>query len=109
MKIAQENTKARTSALSLPRFEMTFDETTILGRVAAAMSQRYEQIQPVDDDWLEQLAAAALVQVAAEMVKERNVNGRTFAQVALAFLREGAKIRPFPEAWRPRSGAGPAE
>jgi hypothetical protein len=88
---------------------MTFDETTILGRVAAAMNQRYEQIQPVDDDWLNQLAAAALVQVAAEMMRERGENGRTFAQVALAFLQEGQKIRPFPEAWRPRSGAGPAE
>jgi hypothetical protein len=88
---------------------MTLDETTILGRVAAAMSRRYEQIQPVDNDWLEQLAAAALVQVAAEMVTERGENGRTFAQVVLAFLQEAEKIRPFPEPWRPRSGAGPAE
>ena len=87
---------------------MTFDETTILGRVAAAMSQRYEQIQPVDDDWLEQLAAAALVQVAAEMVRERDL-GQSFARASWVLLQEAEKIRPFPEAWRPRSGAGPAE
>lgn len=43
------------------------DLTTVCGRLTNALEERYENTGPFDDDWIELLARAALMHLAAEL------------------------------------------
>jgi hypothetical protein len=84
---------------------------TLLGRTSAALDERYEEIQPVDDDWLDQLASAALEHLAAEittMIEQSGEHPPTAADIARLFLHASQGVAAFPPRWRPGGGGSAA-
>ena len=80
---------------------------TLLGRTATALEDRYELIQPVDDDWLDQLASAALEHLAAEittMIEQSPERPPTAEDLARLFLHASQGVASFPLPWRPGGG-----
>ena len=84
---------------------------TLLGRTATALEDRYEVIQPADDDWLDQLASAALEHLAAEitaMIEQSPEHPPTAADIARLFLHASQGVAAFPPPWRPGGGGAAA-
>ncbi len=78
---------------------------TLLKRVTKALDDRYEVMGPLDDDWMEQLAAAALEHLAAELATTSH--GVPVAELARWFMQESQGVVPLmPPAWRPGPPAG---
>ncbi len=87
------------------------NNNTLLGRTATALEERYEVIQPVDDDWLDQLASAALEHLAAEitaMIEQGTEHPPTAADIARVFLHASQGVAALPPPWRPGGGRAAA-
>jgi hypothetical protein len=87
------------------------NNNTLLGRTSEALSDRYEEIQPVDDDWLDQLASAALEHLAAEitaMIEQSPEHPPMAADIARLFLHASQGVASFPPPWRPGGGRAAA-
>jgi hypothetical protein len=83
----------------------------LLTRTSEALNERYEVIQPVDDDWLDQLASAALKHLAAEittMIEQSGEHPPTAEDVARLFLHASQGVVAFPPPWRPGGGGNAA-
>jgi hypothetical protein len=74
---------------------------TLLKRLTKALDDRYEVMDPLDEDWMEQLAAAALEHLAAELASLAG-DGVPVADLARWFMQESQGAVPlYPPAWRP--------
>jgi hypothetical protein len=87
------------------------NNNTPLGRTATALEERYEEIQPVDDDWLDQLASAALQHLAAEittMIEQSGEHPPTAEDLARLFLHASQGVASFPPRWQPAGSCSPS-
>jgi hypothetical protein len=87
------------------------DNNPLLTRTSAALEERYEEIHPVDDDWVDQLASAALEHLAAEittMIERDKEHPPTAADIARLFLHASQGVAAFPPRWRPGGGGSAA-
>jgi hypothetical protein len=87
------------------------DNNSLLGRTSAALDERYEEILPVDDDWLDQLASAALEHLAAEitaLIEQSPERPPTAEDLARLFLHASQGVAAFPPPWRPGGGRAAA-
>ena len=83
---------------------------TLLGRTSEALNERYEEIQPVDDDWLDHLASAALEHLAVEitaMIEQGSEHPPTAEDLARLFFHASQGVASFPPPWCP-GGCRPA-
>jgi hypothetical protein len=83
----------------------------LLCSTSAALEGRYEEIQPVDDNWLDQLASAALKHLAAEitvMIEQNPEHPPTAEDLARLFLNASQGVAAFPPPWRPGGGGNAA-
>ena len=83
-------------------------KNTLLARLTQALDDHYEAMDPLGDDWMEQLAAAALQHLAAELAATSH--GVPVAELARWFMQESHGAVPlFSPAWRhgpPAGGSG---
>ena len=86
------------------------NSNTLLGRTTTALGERYDEIKPFDDVWLDQLASAALEHVAAEITAmiELNEHPPTAEDLARMFLHASQDVASFPPPWRPGGGGSAA-
>ena len=87
------------------------DNKTLLGRTSAALEERHEEIQPVEDDWLDQLASAALEHLAAEittMIEQSPERPPTAEDLARLFLHASQGVASFPPRWQPAGSCSPS-
>jgi hypothetical protein len=87
------------------------NNNTLLGRTATALEERYKEIQPVDDDWLDQLASAALEHLADEitvMIVRSGKHPPTAEDLARLFHGASQGVAAFPPPWRPGGGGAAA-
>jgi hypothetical protein len=86
-------------------------DNPLLRSTSAALNERYEVIQPVDDDWLDQLASAALEHLAEEittMLEQSGEHPPTAEDLARLFLHASQGVAAFPLPWRPGGGGSAA-
>ncbi len=86
-------------------------DNPLLTRTSEALNERYEQIQPVDDDWLDQLASAALERLAKEittMIEQSGQHPPTAEDLARLFLRASQGAAAFPPRWQPAGSCSPS-
>ena len=86
-------------------------DNPLLCSTSAALSERYEVIQPVDDDWLDQLASAALEHLAVEitaMIEQSPERPPTAEDLARLFLHASQGVASFPPRWQPAGSCSPS-
>jgi hypothetical protein len=87
------------------------DNNPLLTRTSEALNERYEVIQPFDDDWVDQLASAALEHLAAEittMIEQSPEHPPTAADIARLFHGASQGVAAFPPRWQPAGGCSPS-
>jgi hypothetical protein len=71
------------------------DLTTLRGRLTDALSERHENTGPLDDDWIELLARAALEHLAAELqILDPATTAEAIAALFYNESQEVATLRP---------------
>jgi hypothetical protein len=86
-------------------------DNPLLCSTSAALEERHEEIQPVDDDWLDQLASAALEHLAAEitaMIEQNPEHPPTAEDLARLFHDASQGAAAFPPPSRPGGGRAAA-